>query len=166
MKKSIGVLIIILLLVSCQKQADFINTDRSTLHMDQADEELTHIAIHARDTLPEFFRHLLRPSKDEGNFMVKYPFRADRESGFNMEHLWLSDLRYKNGVYYGVITNTPFYISSVKKGDLVTFNMEEISDWMYTSNEKIIGGYSIIYLLEQLNEHSEGQQIIMEMFSK
>ena len=133
--------------------------------MDQDNEELAQIAIDARDALPNFFRHLLRPAKDEGNFMVKFPFRADRISGFSMEQLWLSNIRFKDGVYYGTVANTPFYVTLIEKGDEVAFNIEDITDWMYTSGEKIIGGYSIKYLLEQVSEHNEEQRRIMERFS-
>jgi uncharacterized protein YegJ (DUF2314 family) len=166
MKKFIrlyAVVIFSLPLILCEKPATRIPADKSTIHLDQEDEELAHITQHARDTLPVFFRHLLRPAKEEGNFRVKYPFRADRDSGFGMEQLWLSDIRYKDGVYYGVVANTPFYISSIQKGDTVTFSAEDITDWMYTSGEKIIGGYSIKYLLDMLPEHSEEQQHIMKM---
>ena len=158
-------LIIGIAFFSCEKQGSHIQTDKTTLHMDQDDEELAQIAIQALDTLPDFFRRLLRPGKDENNFMVKYPFKADRYSGFNMEQLWLSNIRFKDGIYYGTVANTPFYVSAIKKGDTVTFNAGDITDWMYTSGDKIIGGHSIKHLLEQIPEHSEEQQRIMEMFT-
>ena len=97
--------------------------------------------------------------------MVKYPFIADRNSGFNTEQLWLSNIRFKDGIYYGIVTNTPFYVSTINKGDSIAFNIDDITDWMYTSGENIIGGLSIKYLLEQMSEHSIEQQRIMEMFS-
>ena len=109
------------------EQADALSADKTnipaeTLHLDQTDEELMRIAQNAQDTLPLFFRHLLRPAEGEGGFRLKYPFRADRDSGFGMEQLWLSDIRFKDGVYYGVLANTPFYIAAMKKGDTVAFS--------------------------------------------
>ena len=150
---------------SCEKHAAHIPSDKTTLHIDQGDEELTAIAKYARDTLPVFIRHMLRPAKGEDNFRVKYPFRANRGSGFSMEQLWLSDIMYKDGVYYGTVSNDPFYVDSLKKGDTIALNIEDITDWMYTSGEKIIGGRSIKYLLNQLSEHTKEQQIIMKMLS-
>ena len=150
---------------SCNKHAAGIPADKITLHMDQTDEELYRIARHARETLPDFFLHLLRPSKDESNFMVKYPFRADRDSGFSMEQLWLSGIRFRDGVYYGDVANTPYYISSIKKGDTAAFSISDITDWMYISDGKIIGGYSIKYLLDQIPEHSDEQQRIIKQLS-
>jgi uncharacterized protein YegJ (DUF2314 family) len=137
-----------------------------TLHLDQTNGDLLQIAANARDTLPLFFRHLLRPAKDESDFSVKYPFRADIGSGFSMEQLWLKNITFKDGVYYGVLANNPFYIASMKKDDTVSFSADEITDWMYVKNGKIVGGLSIKYLLEQIPEHERGgeQKEILQMF--
>jgi uncharacterized protein YegJ (DUF2314 family) len=138
----------------------------ATFHIGQDDEELARIAQNARDTLPQFFRHLLRPANGESDFRLKYPFRADPGSGFGMEQLWLSDIEFKDGVYYGLVANTPFYIATMKKGDTVVFSTSEISDWVYIRDGKIEGGLSIKYLLEQIPEHerNEEQRAILTMF--
>ncbi|GHV95831.1 hypothetical protein AGMMS50293_21510 [Spirochaetia bacterium] len=146
--------------------ADTAETTAPTLHLSQTDEELLQIAQNSQDTLPVFFRHLFRPAKGESGFRVKYPFRTDSGSGFSMEQLWLSDIRFKDGVYYGILVNTPFYIASIKKGDTVSFSAGEITDWMFIQNGKIIGGLSIKYLLEQIPNHerSEEQHRVLRMF--
>jgi uncharacterized protein YegJ (DUF2314 family) len=180
MKKNRKILIALLIStfsLSCEKWAVQIpllrkNTPNrnaevsATLHIGQENEELARIAQNAQNTLPFFFRHLLRPAKGESGFRVKYPFRADPGSGFATEQLWLSDIQFENGVYYGVVTNTPFYIASMKKGDTVAFNASEISDWAYIRDGKIAGGLSISYLLGQIPEHelSEEQRAILTMF--
>ena len=172
--KRAGVLFLLPLFVllfpnSCAKHnigIPAIPAETPTIHMDQNDEELTHITKNARDTLPVFFGHLLRPGNGESGFRVKYPFRADGDSGFNMEQLWLCDIRFKDGVFYGDVANTPFYISALHKGDTVSFSAADITDWMYISNGKIVGGASIKYLLEQLPEHSAAGQRIMKMFAE
>ena len=137
-----------------------------TLHLDQTNGDLLRIAASARDTLPLFFRRLLRPAKDESDFSVKYPFRADSGSGFSMEQIWLQNITFKDGVYYGVLANDPFYITAMKKGGIVSFSADEITDWMYIKNGKIVGGLSIKYLLEHIPEHERGdeQKEILQMF--
>jgi uncharacterized protein YegJ (DUF2314 family) len=137
-----------------------------TLHLNQDDEALNRIAQNARDTLPVFFRRLLRPAKGESNFRIKYPFKTDPGSGFGMEQLWLSGIDFRDGVYYGVLSNTPYYIASIKRGDTVSFSVDEITDWMYIKDGKIIGGLSIRHLLEQIPEHERSgeQRALLEMF--
>jgi uncharacterized protein YegJ (DUF2314 family) len=156
---------LLLPIFSCQKYSAPITTDKTTLHIDHGNEELANIAANARDTLPEFFRRLIRPAKNEKNFMVKYPFRADRGSGFAIEQLWLANIKYKDGVYYGVIVNAPYYLSALKKGDTVAFSIDDITDWMYTANGIIHGGFSIKYLLDQIPEHNNEHKRIIQQFS-
>jgi uncharacterized protein YegJ (DUF2314 family) len=110
--------------------------------------ELTQITRQARETLPEFIEKFNNPGADEGNFQVKYPFAADQESGFSYEHIWLRDIRAEAGVYYGTISNWPCYCSGLALDTEVPFLIENISDWMYTRGEEIIGGRSIKFLIE------------------
>ena len=126
------------------------------MRTDQADAELGRIAEDARDSLPVFFRHVTRASEGEHSFCVKYPFAADNNSGVATEQLWLSGIHFKNGQYYGVLANTPRYISGIQKGDTVSFDTEAVSDWLYVRDGAIIGGLSIRHLLEKIPEHERG----------
>ena len=157
----------VFLFLSCEKQpASKLHLSPYTMQMEQSDTELLQIAEDSRDTLSSFFRYLARAGSDEHSFCIKYPFAADSGSGIGMEHVWLTGIQYKNGVYSGTIATTPIYLGSMKKGDTVTFSADSVSDWMYIRGGKIIGGYSIKYLLEQIPEdrRSEEQRIILGMF--
>ena len=151
-------------LASCQRQAPPVKT--VTARIDRADEEILRIAEEARNTLPGFFRQLGRADSSDGNFCVKYPFRADSGSGVIMEQVWLTGIHFKNGGYYGVLAGAPQHLNDMKKGDMVTFYADEISDWMYIRGGKIAGGRSIKYLLEQIPEsrRSNEQRNILQMF--
>lgn len=122
------------------------------LYASQSDERLAEISRRARETLPVFIRKLQTPAEDEGNFRIKYPFAADPGSGLSREHLWLGDITFKDGLYYGTILNEPYYITGLKAGDVTVFDIETISDWMYTRGEAIIGGLSVKYLIERIPE--------------
>ncbi|MDR1277719.1 MAG: DUF2314 domain-containing protein [Treponema sp.] len=166
----VSLLLISLLCLSCgKKSARFpsppVPADL-TLHRARDDEDLARIAQNARDTLPVFFRRLQTPLSGDGNFRLKYPLAADPRSGFSREQVWLMDIRFKDSVYSGVLANTPYYVSGVARGERINFNIEEITDWMFTWEEKIIGGFSIKYLLEQIPEYErdEEQRRILGMF--
>jgi uncharacterized protein YegJ (DUF2314 family) len=132
---------------------------------DQFDGEILQISEDARNTLPAFFRQLTRGREAE-HFCVKYPFTADEDGGVNAEQVWLTGISFKNGIYYGILSNTPRYLGNLKKGDKVTFNMDEITDWMYVRGGKIVGGDSIKYLLEKIPEYqrSDGERELLGMF--
>ena len=137
-----------------------------TLHLDRNDPELRRIAENARETLPVFIRRLQNPLEGEGNFRIKYPFRADGGSVFGREQIWLEDIDFRDGAYHGTPANTPYHVSTLKTGDTVTFEIDDITDWMYTRRGKIAGGLSIKYLLEQIPEHERSgeQRAILAMF--
>jgi uncharacterized protein YegJ (DUF2314 family) len=138
-----------------------------TRHQARDDPELARIAEDARDTLPVFFRRLQRPRSGDGNFRIKYALKADPRSGFGREQVWLSDIRFQDGRYSGMLANTPYYVPGLSRGDWVTIDTEEITDWMFTREGKITGGRSIRFLLEQIPEHErdEEQRRVLEMFA-
>jgi uncharacterized protein YegJ (DUF2314 family) len=137
-----------------------------TVHLSQADEALAKIARDAREGLPGFLRRAQRPQLGDGNFRVKYPFNAESGSGFSHEQIWLADISFQDGQYYGVPSNTPYYAAGLKAGDRVLIDIEGITDWMYTRNGVIEGGLSIKYLLEQIPEpdRDDEQRAFLKMF--
>ncbi|MDR2158679.1 MAG: DUF2314 domain-containing protein [Treponema sp.] len=137
-----------------------------TLHLNRDDPELQRIAENARSTLPVFIRRLQSPLEGDGNFRIKYPFRVDGGSVFGREQIWLENIGFKDGAYHGTLANTPFYVTALKAGNAVTFEIDDITDWMYTRHGKITGGLSIKYLLDQIPEHErdDEQRAILAMF--
>jgi len=151
-----------LLFFSCDKNA--VDRPSPEIEVDQSDKEIEKIAENARRALPTFFRNLTRPEAGADNFFVKYPLSAD-DGG--TEQVWLGNIHFKEGIYYGRLANMPKLQSGRKKNNLITFDPDKITDWMYIQNGKIIGGQSIKYLLEKIpeNQRSEDQRKILLMFN-
>jgi uncharacterized protein YegJ (DUF2314 family) len=153
-KRALLLLIPGLLLFSCGSggPAEPAGVRDPVLYAGQSDEALKEISRRARETLPVFIRKLQNPAEDEGNFRIKYPFASDPGSGFGHEHLWLGNITFKDGRYYGTILNKPYYIAGFSAGDLTAFDIDSISDWMYTKGNAILGGLSTKYLIERIPE--------------
>jgi uncharacterized protein YegJ (DUF2314 family) len=83
-----------------------------------------------------------------------------------MEQVWISGIAYKNGMYHGILVSSPKQLSGMRRGETVTFDADGITDWMYVRGNKIIGGYSIKYLLEKIpeNQRSESELDLLQMF--
>ena len=159
------------LLVLCA--AFFLSCDRppapaATVQMEQADAELLRIAENARRTLPIFFQRLARADSRDHSFYIKHPFAADEDSGIAMEQLWLGDIRFRDGVYIGVLASNPVYISGKRKGDTVVLDVDTITDWMFVRDGVIAGGRSIRHLLERIpeNQRTDRQQQLLSMFER
>jgi len=151
-----------LLFAICSCDRDVSRRSSPSVEIEQSDEEITRIAENARRSLPIFFRNLARPEAGAGNFYVKYPLIADD----GMEQVWLGNIHFKDGVYYGVLANTISSMDNMKKGDKISFAPDAITDWMYVQDGKIMGGRSIKYLLEKIPEtqRNEDQRKILKMF--
>ena len=149
------------LLLSCDQQS----ARAETVQVEQADEEILQIAENARRTMHIFFRYLAR-SDTGADFFIKYPFKADEGQGINMEQIWLANIRFRDGVYYGVLASSPLHVSGMKKGDTTVFDIDAITDWMFVQDGKIAGGRSVKYLLEKVpeNQRSNEQQKLLSMF--
>jgi uncharacterized protein YegJ (DUF2314 family) len=103
-----------------------------------------HAAMHeavrkARKTVRKFIEALQHPTPGETDFEVKKPFVQKGE----IEHIWLSDVKFVGGRFQGKVDNVPAKITSLKLGQVVSVNPDEISDWVYINNGKLVGGYTI-----------------------
>jgi uncharacterized protein YegJ (DUF2314 family) len=150
------------LLFSCEKAAE--PPEITVMPVYQDDMEIERIAADARNSLPDFFRYLTRAGTGKDCY-VKYPFTADGDSGVDREQIWLTDIQFSSGRYFGVLANAPRYLSGMSRGDRVTFDMDAITDWMYVRGGKITGGESIKYLLEKIpeNRRNDRERELLQM---
>jgi uncharacterized protein YegJ (DUF2314 family) len=93
----------------------------------------------ARKTIGEFIKALQHPAAGQSDFEVKKPF----VEGNDVEHIWLSDVEFAGGRFKGKVDNAPMKIHGLKIGQVVSVNPDEISDWAYVDNGKLVGGYTI-----------------------
>jgi uncharacterized protein YegJ (DUF2314 family) len=146
-------------LLGCTGRGGQGETRDTVRQVDADDPELAAIAEEAQETLGEFFMHLQRKREGEKDFMVKVPFTAQAGNGINREFVWLKDIYFRNGLYYGTAANRPFYIEGFEEGALASFNAEDISDWMYRRDGKIVGGLSVKYLIEMTPEIDRSNEL-------
>ncbi|MBI3730527.1 MAG: DUF2314 domain-containing protein [Burkholderiales bacterium] len=105
-------------------------------------------AEQARKTFKYFWRELsweyrrIIPGLGLAAVKVAFPTGSDGE-GPEVEHMWINEIRFDGDTISGVLLNNPQWFDSIAAGDPVTVPLAEISDWMYTIDGKVYGGYSI-----------------------
>ena len=115
-----------------------------------ADAEMNAAIAKARATLPTFWSSFAKPGNGEERFSLKVRFRADRPGGAQDEHIWVDAIEpLASGRLAGRLANDPRDIKG-KFGDRVEFTSEQISDWMFMRNGKIVGGETIRVLLPRM----------------
>lgn len=109
------------------------------VHVHDSDEAM-HQAVHeAQRTLGTFMAALAAPKPGQTGFAVK----KRCIEGDQCEHIWLAEVRLNGGVLRGKVDNNPVDTKSLRLGKKVTVRPEEISDWMYVENGRLVGGYTV-----------------------
>jgi uncharacterized protein YegJ (DUF2314 family) len=100
----------------------------------------------ARKTVGVFIAALKNPKPGQKNFEVKKVFIQ----GDEVEHLWLANVHLSGNRFHGYVDNKPRKIKNLKIGDRVSVNPDEISDWAFIENGRLVGGYTIRALYRTL----------------
>ncbi len=121
----------------------------------KADDEAMNQAIaDARRHLPHFWATFETRKHGESDFGLKV--RIEDENG--AEHFWCTDIERADGRISGVIANDPAQVKSVSAGQRITIKEDQISDWLYMRDEKMIGNYTLRVLMRTLAK-AERQQL-------
>ena len=109
---------------------------------DQA--EMERAIAQARSTVDRFVKEIEQPTGTD------HAVKAAVTDKGEVEHFWLTDVRYSNGVFTGKLGNEPGLVSNVRLGQTLTVKREEISDWMFIRDRKMYGNYTMVPLLPTL----------------
>lgn len=119
---------------------------RSDVHGVRHDEAMEAAIARARETLPTFHTYLRRAADDEVFAQLKARF----ELGDEVEHMWVSDVSFKGGVYHGRLASTPLAETDLEPGDAVTIRPEEVTDWMVLVGDLMLGGFTVIEIRRRM----------------
>lgn len=117
------------------------------------DDEMNDAILKANQTLNNFNLALNSGNTDFNYFALKTRFNTSTGG----EHIWITDITFKDNKYFGVIDNLPEYTTEVKIGDTIEIENNNISDWMYIDNQKLRGGYTIRLLRNRMTEQERKQ---------
>ena len=115
-------------------------TDSSAyVYVHDSDKAMERAVHQAQRTLGKFMAALTSPKPGQTGFAVK----KRCIEGEKCEHIWLTDVRFDGRVLRGKVDNNPVDMKGLRVGQKVTVRPEEISDWMYVENGRLVGGYTV-----------------------
>jgi uncharacterized protein YegJ (DUF2314 family) len=120
----------------------------NVVHLPGDNPEMAAAIAKARASLPVFWKSykVPKPSESEHLLKVRFPYGTN-----NSEHIWMAEVKtLPDGHYSGRFANDPEHLSGRQFGDLAEFTEADISDWMFTRNDKIVGGETIRPLLKSM----------------
>jgi uncharacterized protein YegJ (DUF2314 family) len=126
--------------LSCSKSENYTQLAHTDVTLVDGDDKDMNAAIgEAKKTAQQFILALQLRSPNQSDFCVKKPFRQGEE----VEHIWLANVTFDGKEFHGKVENDPEEITGIKIGDEAEVGPDEISDWMYLENGKLVGGYTI-----------------------
>jgi len=121
------------------------------------DAEMNAAKAHAIATLPQFYRRLAAPGRDEGEFMVKF----DILPGEPAEFVWATDLDRSRVPMTGRLINQPVETDH-RIGQRVAIAEAEIIDWTYRRGRVMQGGFTNRVLLGRMPpDEAESKRVFL-----
>lgn len=113
----------------------------------RTDAEVEAAVEKAKATIADFLAVIKNPTPNQTDFEVKHRF----VEGEIHEHIWINPVRWENGRFIGEVANLPLSVKNVREGQLVSFPDWDISDWKYLEDGKLMGGFTILALIDRLS---------------
>lgn len=155
MKKIALVIFSALAFTACKKQDEFAKPYQVIADKEKEMAQLDSITLEARQNFDDFKLAVQMKDTTMTNFFVKQEYKIPNADTF--EHLWIRDVAYYNDTLKGVVDNTPTLTKEVKHNDTIVIDDNKISDWMYYKGRKIIGGYSVKFERNKLNDAQKAE---------
>lgn len=156
MKTKFLIALIAFCAISCKNSEKVENENQPAIYdVSEHNKNMNEAIAKANQTLANFNAALINDDIEVKSLKVKFQNETD------VEHVWLTDVEFKDGKYSGVLDNEPEYVKEHKIGDVINVDNKDISDWMYIENGKLFGGYTIRVLRNQMSE-SEREQFDAE----
>lgn len=116
--------------------------------VESQDISLNSARIEAQLKIKDLLERIQSPPAEQTYLAVKGMFGAADQ----VEHLWLRDLSLQGEEVVGTIDNQPVNLSQWSAGDRVVLSTQQISDWMAIEQGKLVGGWTLRALREQMTE--------------
>ena len=118
---------------------------KNVADVDPNDPAMNAAIAKARKTLNEFWSAYKTPKPGDSFFL-----KVKITSGDNVEHIWLNNIKRNGARISGNISNDPVKVMSIKRGQLYSFMMKDVTDWLYMRNGKMYGNETIRPLLKRM----------------
>ncbi len=123
------------------------------------DYEMDEASINARKSFKIFWRELswemrrIIPGHDLSAVKRGFPPNKNLKSNLSLEHMWVGDIEFDGQLLTGKLLNQPTEIEDLNQEDIVQFNYQEISDWMYSIAGKVYGAFTVNLLRSRMTEN-------------
>ncbi|NDV78083.1 DUF4026 domain-containing protein [Dysgonomonas sp. 511] len=106
-----------------------------------------HKAPEKKSFLKKMFGQKEEEEQQSWSFLVKMGLQVDEsEDGTDREHLWFDVLSVGNGSIEGKLLNQPYWIAGLNEGDINTYPLDVLTDWIIYAPDNTYTSDSIYQL--------------------
>lgn len=122
--------------------------DKGIVFADPSEEMLLATA-QAQQNFKYFWREVyweyrrIVPAHDLALVKVAFEQILPNETSPTVEHMWISQINFDGEHIHGILMNAPNELTNVSEGDEISILVADLSDWMFSTNNKVYGGYTI-----------------------
>lgn len=120
----------------------------------------------AQETFKYFWREMnwefrrIVPALDLACVKVAFMQEVEGMSEPIVEHMWINEVGFDGDIVSGILINDPNELDNVENGDFVEVPLSQISDWLFSSDGKTYGGFTIQSMRSEMDpaerkEHDE-----------
>ncbi len=117
------------------------------------DKAMDQAVTKARESLGFFLAALQAKKPDTGEFEVKKCFI----DGDKVEHIWIRDVTWDGKAFHGRVDNAPLEVGNVHLDQRVTVTPEDLTDWMFVQDGKLMGGFTMRVLYSRLSPEEKAE---------
>lgn len=118
-----------------------------TIGVTEDDAVMNAAIAEARATLDEFVARMENPEPGDSDFAIKVAVTDPNGT----EHFWANNVEVVGPGFTATINNDPNIVRSVRLGQRVRAKRDEVSDWMYLSNGRMVGNRTLRVLLTKMS---------------
>lgn len=115
----------------------------------EADQDMLSAFQKAQETFNYFWRELsweyrrIIPGLDLACVKVAFTEETIDPKKPLVEHMWINEVGFDGDFVSGILVNNPNSLSNVKNGDFIEVPLTQVSDWLFVSQGKTYGGFTI-----------------------
>ncbi len=112
----------------------------------------------AQNTFKYFWRELswefrrIVPGLDMAYAKIAFAQETDDPNNPLVEHMWITDVGFDGDLIYGKLVNEPNELTNIKNGDAVSVPLSHLSDWLFVSQGRSYGGFTIQVIRSQMTD--------------
>jgi uncharacterized protein YegJ (DUF2314 family) len=131
-------------------------SDTKIFYADGENPKMIEAYKKAQETFKYFWRELsweyrrIIPGLDVA--CVKLAFTQDIDGETVVEHMWINDVNFDGENIYGVLVNDPDELTNVNNGDEIAIPIDQISDWLFASQGKTYGAFTIQAMRSEMSD--------------